>query len=74
MLVTSTAHLSQLGLRSIQYNHRGKYKAVDNLPLQISIRKVRTNNHLACPFHQQSDDYREESESTQRYSIDCQEP
>jgi hypothetical protein len=40
----------------------------------ISIRKGRTNTHLACPFHYQSDDYREESESTQRCSIDCQEP
>ena len=30
MLVTSTAHLNQLGSRSIQYNSGGKYKAVDN--------------------------------------------
>jgi hypothetical protein len=30
MLVTSTAHLSQFGRPSIQYNSGGKYKAVDN--------------------------------------------
>src|SRR6266446_3286162 len=29
-LVTSTAHLSEFGLRSIQYNSGGKYKPVDN--------------------------------------------
>ena len=29
-LAASTAHLSQLGLRSIQYNWGGKYKAVSN--------------------------------------------